>query len=79
MPTKRPAPSAKNVQGDFGKFADFMRKLVAIPHSEIKAKVEAEKRTMTRRKKRASGHASHVLHLAVDVGFIHLDFVPRAA
>ena len=33
----RPTPSAKNVTGDFGQFANFMRRLVAIPHSEIKA------------------------------------------
>lgn len=25
------------------KFTDFMRRLVAVPHSEIKAKLEAEK------------------------------------
>jgi hypothetical protein len=25
------------------KFTDFMRRLIAVPHSEIKAKLEAEK------------------------------------
>jgi len=45
----RPKPSAKNVQGDFGKFTKFMRRLVAVPHSEIKAKLDAEKRAKTRK------------------------------
>ena len=26
------------------KFVDFMRRLIAVPHSEIKAKLEAEKK-----------------------------------
>src|SRR6266404_3014018 len=34
---------AKSVTGDFGKFTDFMRRLVAVPHSEIRAKLDAEK------------------------------------
>jgi hypothetical protein len=43
MPTNRPSPSAKNEPGDFDRFTDFMRRLVAVPHSEIKAKLDAEK------------------------------------
>lgn len=46
-------PSAKNATGDSGKFTDFMRRLVQVPHSEIKAKLEAEKRT-SKRASRAS-------------------------
>jgi hypothetical protein len=49
-----PTQSAKNVTGDFGKFTDFMRKLVAVPHSEIKAKLDAEKQAKRQRKKRSS-------------------------
>jgi hypothetical protein len=41
--SNRPDASAKNPQGDFDKFTDFMRRLVAVPHSEIKAKLEEEK------------------------------------
>jgi hypothetical protein len=41
----KPRPSAKNVSGDFDKFTDFMRRLMAVPHSEIKARLEAEKKT----------------------------------
>jgi len=56
----RPTQSAKNVTGDFGKFTNFMRRLVAIPHSEIKAKLDAEKQAKQRQKKRASSsRASH--------------------
>jgi hypothetical protein len=56
----RPTFSAKNVTGDFGKFTDFMRKLVAVPHSEIKAKLDAEKQVKRQRKKRSSAsRASH--------------------
>jgi hypothetical protein len=50
----RPANPAKNVEGDFGKFTNFMRRLVAVPHSEIKAKLDAEKRAKSRKQKAAS-------------------------
>jgi hypothetical protein len=53
-----PKPSAKNETGDFGKFTNFMRRLVAVPHSEIKAKLDAEKLAKTRKRKAAS-RASH--------------------
>jgi hypothetical protein len=60
MPTKRPTPSAKNVQGDFGKFTNFMKRLVAVPHSEIKAKLDAEKQAKQRQKTHvSSSRASH--------------------
>jgi len=60
----RPVNPAKNVEGDFGKFKNFMRRLVAVPHSEIKAKLDAEKQAKQRRRKRpsASGHASSDKH-----------------
>jgi hypothetical protein len=45
-----PKPSAKNEQGEFGRFTNFMKRLVAVPHSEIKAKLEAEKRAKARKK-----------------------------
>jgi hypothetical protein len=51
----RPTSPAKNVEGDFGQFTDFMRKLVAVPHSKIKAQMEAEKaEKRTHPKRRAS-------------------------
>lgn len=60
MPQK-PDHSAKNVEGDFGKFKTFMRQLVAVPHSEIKAKLDAEKARKQKRKAKtsASSRASH--------------------
>ena len=57
--SNHPKPSAKNVTGDFGKFTDFMKRLVAVPHSEIKAKLDAEKQAKQRQKKSASSRASH--------------------
>jgi hypothetical protein len=40
---------AKDPQGDFAQFTDFMRKLVAVPHSKIKARLEEEKRSKKKR------------------------------
>jgi hypothetical protein len=55
-----PKAPAKNPTGDFGQFTNFMRRLVAVPHSEIKAKLDAEKQAKQQRRKRssASAHAS---------------------
>ena len=53
MPTK-PAQSAKSDSGDFDRFKNFMQRLVAVPHSEIKAKLDAEKAAKMRKPKRAS-------------------------
>ena len=39
----KPILSAKNESGDFDKFTGFMRQLVAVPHSKIKAQLGAEK------------------------------------
>jgi hypothetical protein len=55
MPS-HPKPSAKNVTGDFDKFTNFMRRLVSVPHSEIKAKLDAEKRS---KQKKRDSRASH--------------------
>ena len=41
---KRKSDLAKNVRGDSATFENFMRKLVQVPHSEIKAALDAEKR-----------------------------------
>jgi hypothetical protein len=40
----KPKPqSAKDVRGDSATFEKFMRRLVQVPHSEIKAALDAEK------------------------------------
>jgi hypothetical protein len=57
----QPTASAKNLTGDFEQFTSFMRRLVAVPHSEIKAKLDAEratKRTPKASASRVSGGAS---------------------
>jgi hypothetical protein len=53
VPTK-PKPSAQHVVGDFDKFTDFMRRLVSVPHSEIKAQLKAEKEAKRKSKDSAS-------------------------
>jgi hypothetical protein len=52
----RPKSPAKNPIGDFDQFTNFMRRLVAVPHDEIKARLDAEKRAKERKK--ASSRAS---------------------
>ena len=55
-----PKSPAKNPTGDFDKFTEFMRRLVAVPHSEIKAKLDAEKLAKKQQRKRSSSsRASH--------------------
>ena len=49
-----PKPSAENEPDDFAKFTNFMKRLVAVPHSEIKAKLDSEKRAKKLRPKRVS-------------------------
>jgi hypothetical protein len=48
--------SAKDVTGDFEKFKDFARQILSVPHSEIKAQLDAEKAA----KRTPKGHASRV-------------------
>jgi hypothetical protein len=50
---KNKPQSAKDVTGDFEDFKDFARKILSVPHSEIKAQLDAE-----REAKRASKSAS---------------------
>jgi len=54
----RRKPSAKNETGDFGRFTSFMRQLVSVPHSEIKEKLDAEKRAKARKRTRSRRSAS---------------------
>jgi hypothetical protein len=53
-----PKPSAKNEQGEFGNFTQLLDKLLTVPHSKIKAELEAEKkRTKAPRDRARRGHA----------------------
>ena len=51
---RQPGPSAKNITGDFAEFTDFMRRLMAVPQSEVRAKLDSEKRAKERKKAKAS-------------------------
>ena len=48
---KKPRTSATDVTGDFDEFKTFMRRLVAVPHSEIKSKLDAEKKRKAKKRK----------------------------
>jgi hypothetical protein len=43
MPIKRPKIPTTETHGDFGKFTNFARQILSVPHSEIKAQMDAEK------------------------------------
>jgi hypothetical protein len=50
--------SSKTPQGEFGRFTNLLDKLLSVPHSKIKAELDAEKRQKPAKRKRAvSGHA----------------------
>jgi hypothetical protein len=46
-------------KSEFRNFNDTMRKIMSVPHAEVKAKLDAEKAAKKRKPKRtsASGHA----------------------
>lgn len=44
----------KKTSKEYDRFADLMGKLIKVPHSEIKAKLDAEKRAKKRKKARKS-------------------------
>jgi hypothetical protein len=50
LPKNRPNTSP-NEPGDFDRFKSFMGRLMAVPHSELKAKLDAEKKHKQRGKK----------------------------
>lgn len=51
-PTK-PTPS-----NEFAAFNEALKKVLSVPHSALKAQLDAEKRVRKQRQKRASDHAS---------------------
>lgn len=53
-----PEPSAKIATGDFDRFTDFARQVMRVPHSQIKAQLEAEKAAKCPTASRASGAPS---------------------
>jgi hypothetical protein len=57
-PAVHPEIPAKNVTGDFDRFKDLTRKLMSVPHSELKARLDAEKEA--KRIAKSASHASGV-------------------
>jgi hypothetical protein len=55
----QPVGSAKNVTGDSDTFIDFTRRILSVPHSEIKAKLDAEREA--KRTPKSASRASGVL------------------
>jgi hypothetical protein len=53
----RPTPSAKNETGEFGNFTRLLDRLLKVPHSKIKAELEAEKNGKTQKTRASVGHA----------------------
>ena len=51
-----PVPSGQNEPGNFDRFTEFARRLMAVPHSQIKAQLEAEREA----KRTSKASASHV-------------------
>jgi hypothetical protein len=51
---KSPSIPAKEIVGSSEPFVNFMRRLIAVPHSEIKAKLDAEKAAKRTSKRSAS-------------------------
>jgi hypothetical protein len=49
-----PTPSAKNETGEYDRFKNFMQRLIAVPHSEIKAQLDYEKKQKLKKKASAS-------------------------
>jgi len=52
--SNRPSIPAKEIVGNSDVFTGFMRRLVQVPHSEIKAKLDAEKAAKRTSKRSAS-------------------------
>jgi hypothetical protein len=53
-----PTSPAKNVEGDFEHFKNFARRILSVPHSKIKAQLDAEKEA--KRKAKASSSRAPV-------------------
>jgi hypothetical protein len=54
-----PKQSGKNETGEYANFTNLLDRLLSVPHSKIKAKLDEEKAAKRARSKRASsGHAS---------------------
>ena len=53
-----PTAPAKNETGEFDRFKSFLGRLVAVPHSEIKKQLDAEKAAKRKAKNRSASRDS---------------------
>jgi hypothetical protein len=54
----RPTQTSQNEQGEYATFVGALKKVLSVPHSELKAQLDREKRVRQQRRKQTSGHAS---------------------
>ena len=52
--SKHPINSGRNDAGEYDRFSAALKKVLSVPHSEIKAKLDAEKAAKKRLSSRAS-------------------------
>jgi hypothetical protein len=57
---RHPKRSGKNESGDYAAFEGALKKILSVPHSEMKSKIDAEKRK--RFKKSSASHAANAHH-----------------
>jgi hypothetical protein len=55
----RPDFPGRNDKDEYATFEAALKKVLSVPHSAIKAQLDAEKRVRKQRRKRASARASH--------------------
>ena len=53
-----PKPSAKNEKGEYARFEDSLKKVLAVSHAELAARIVAEKQGRQQRTKPTSARAS---------------------
>jgi hypothetical protein len=53
-----PKSPAKNPTGEYATFETALKKVLSVPHSALKAQLDAERRARRQRAKRASDRAS---------------------
>jgi len=61
LENRQPKPETLQIKGDFSKFTEQMKRLMAVPYREVKAALDAEDQARKRKRgARASSRASHV-------------------
>ena len=58
MLKNHPKPSAKNESGEYATFSMALQKVLTVSHTELQARLSADKQAKQNGKKRVSGRAS---------------------